>query len=235
MEKIRTLLHDIYALTFPDHCAACLQAISVNENYLCADCRLNLPLTNFHLTDENPVKKMFWGRIPVEFAMSYFFFSKQSRVQHLIHRIKYYGLKELAVEIGRMMGRAIEESNRFKNSLDLIVPVPLHPRKLKKRGFNQSEYLAQGIAEILLLPLITNNLIRVIHSPSQTRKSRFQRWKNVAGIFEVKNPDEFKNKHVLLVDDVITTGSTIEACYLPLSVIPDLKFSIASIGFAHDV
>lgn len=201
--------------------------------YLCTQCKLSLPLTNFHLLDENPIKKMFWGRIPLHYATSYYYFSKESRVQKLIHNIKYYGLQHLAVEIGRYMGRAILQNPQIIEHIDLIAPVPLHPRKLKSRGFNQSECLAKGISEVTQKPISVENLVRLVHSPTQTRKSRYKRWENVSGIFNVKNKEEFKNRHILLVDDVITTGSTIEACFEAMKETENLKLSIASIAFAH--
>jgi len=225
---------NLLGFSFPELCPACRRGMSGHEKLLCSDCRTNLPLTNFHLMEENPLKKMFWGRVPLEYAMSYYFFSKQTRVQQLIHHIKYRGLKELAVEVGRMMGRAIQENEKFCNAVEVIIPVPLHPKKLRKRGFNQSECLGRGISELIKKPLSTQNLIRQIHNPTQTKKSRFQRWKNVSGIFELLNAEELNGKHVLLVDDVVTTGSTIEACYLALKKANDVRISLASIGFAHD-
>lgn len=234
MAKRSNILKDVFNLSFPQLCCACKVALDENEKYICTSCRLSLPLTNFHLLNDNPLIKMFWGRVPLQYATSYFYFSKESRVQRLIHNIKYHGLKDLAVDIGKMMGNAIKENSNFTDSVEVVIPVPLHPKKLKIRGFNQSECLAEGISRQLNKKMNKDNIIRVVHSPSQTRKSRYHRWENVSGIFEVRNEEELVNKHILLIDDVVTTGSTIEACYTAVKNIHGVRISVAAIAFAHD-
>ncbi|MBN2774930.1 MAG: ComF family protein, partial [Prolixibacteraceae bacterium] len=151
--------------------------------------------------------------------------------QKLIHFLKYKGLKEIGFEIGKHFGFEMAESGCFSD-IDMIIPVPLHPKKLKKRGYNQSEWIAKGFAFGLKKPVNTDSLHRIVFTSTQTRKTRFERWKNVEGIFEVTEPDKFYNKHILLVDDVITTGSTLEACAFSMQKIPGIKISVASLGYA---
>jgi len=195
------------------------------------DCWLDLPVTNFHNEDENKVAQLFWGRINITHATAYFSYKKGSRYRQLIYAIKYRGLKELGFEIGKKFGTELKETSNF-GAVDLLVPVPLHPKKQKIRGYNQSEWIARGIANAMDLPVITNNLIRKVHTPTQTNKSRFERWQNVEEIFDVEKPEIFTGKHVLLIDDVVTTGSTLEACALHLLKINGIKVSIATLAFA---
>lgn len=194
-------------------------------------CLHDIPRTRFHLSSENKVEQLFWGRVNIEKATSYFFFRKGSRYQKLIHFLKYKGLKEIGFEIGKHFGFEMAESGYFSD-VDMIIPVPLHPKKLKKRGYNQSEWIAKGFAFGLNRPVNTDILHRIVFTSTQTRKTRFERWKNVEGIFEVTEPDKFYNKHILLVDDVITTGSTLEACAFSMQKIPGIKISVASLGYA---
>jgi ComF family protein len=177
------------------------------------------------------VAQLFWGRIPIENATSFFSYKKGSNYQHLIHFIKYKGLKELGFETGRKFGLILSDSDIY-NIIDVIIPVPLHPKKEKKRGYNQSEWIASGLAQSMQKPISINNLIRNLHTSTQTQKNRFERWQNVENIFTVNDANEFKNKHILLVDDVVTTGSTLEACAFELLKIENVKISIVTLGFA---
>ncbi|MDB4581985.1 phosphoribosyltransferase family protein [Draconibacterium sp.] len=195
------------------------------------ECWHDLPVTNFHLNEENKVAQLFWGRIKVEYATSFFSYKKGSKYQQLIHYIKYKGLKELGIVTGQKFAYSLLESNYFKN-IDVLVPVPLHPKKQKKRGFNQSELIARGMAEVLQKPVSRDNLYRDVFTATQTRKNRYDRWQNVEGIFNVKHPEEFSGKHILLVDDVVTTGSTLEACAHQLLKLENTKVSIATLAFA---
>ncbi|MFC2114215.1 ComF family protein [Bacteroidota bacterium] len=226
------VIHDTVDFFYPRNCSACGCSLERNEELICLDCSNTLPRTHFHNLKENPVSKVFWGRIPLQWATAYFYFAKESRVQEALHHIKYKGQKDLAVIIGQWFGEDLKSNPVFYHSIDYIIPVPLHPKKEKQRGFNQSEYLAKGMAEKMNKSISVGNLVRNVHTSSQTRKSRFKRWENVKDIFEVKDKGYFTGKHVLLVDDVITTGSTIEACYAALSDCPGLKLSIASIAYA---
>jgi len=201
------------------------------EKYICLKCLFDLPRTNFHSIHGNKVEQQLWGKVQIEHATSYFYFRKGSRYQKLIHYLKYKGLKELGEEVGKHFGFDLCESPDF-SEIDVIIPVPLHPRKFRKRGYNQSEWIAKGLGFALNKPVDSNNLVRKVHTSTQTQKSRFDRWKNVEGIFEVQQPEMLHNKHVLLVDDVMTTGSTIEACSVALLKVSGLKISVATLAYA---
>ncbi|PIF06145.1 MAG: amidophosphoribosyltransferase [Draconibacterium sp.] len=231
MNKLSEYLKDITEFIYPSLCVTCQKRLISQEKFLCIACWSDLPLTRFHLQPGNPVEKLFWGRVKIENATAYFSYKKGSKYRRLIHDIKYRGMKELGYEAGRKFGFMLSES-KWINQIDVIVPVPLHRKKEKKRGYNQSEWIARGISEVLHIPLIVKNLKRVKHSATQTRKSRFERWKNVENIFEVVNPEIFNEKHVLLIDDVVTTGSTIEACTIALKKRCNAKVSVATLGFA---
>lgn len=231
MNKLTRGLSDIVELFFPDLCVTCGDRLVSQEKYLCMICWSDLPVTNFHLNAGNKVAQLFWGRTEVENATSFFSYKKGSRYQQLIHFIKYKGLKELGFEAGRKFGFVLNDSKAFC-TVDIIIPVPLHPKKKKERGFNQSDWIAHGIAESLKKPVSVDNLTRKVFTSTQTRKNRFERWQNVEGIFSINNPEELKGKHVLLIDDVVTTGSTLEACAFHLHKLDNTKVSIATLAFA---
>jgi ComF family protein len=183
------------------------------------------------LQPDNHVAQLFWGRCYVEKAAAFSFYARGSRMRKLIHRLKYSGVKELGTELGRIYGSALKSSGFFSD-IDVILPVPLHPSKQRMRGFNQSECISAGISGIAGLPLDTTCLERMVRTPSQTKRSRYERWTNVDGIFHVTNPDAIRGKHILLVDDVITTGSTIEACVGELLRYDNVKVSVVALGCA---
>lgn len=224
------MLFDFIALIYPENCAACGQTLLKNEKTLCTHCIIQLPKTNYWLYKDNPVSKIFWGRIPVENACSFLHFTKGGNVQHLLHQLKYKGNQMAGILAGKLFGS--ELLNTPFSEIDAIVPVPLHLAKLKKRGYNQSELIAQGLSESIQKPLAKNWLIRKIASETQTKKNRFMRWENVKEIFATDNEAEFEGKHILLVDDVVTTGATIEACAQLLLKVKNVKVSIAALASA---
>jgi len=175
------------------------------------------------------VDKLFWGRVKFEQSSSYYKLNKGGKVQELIHQLKYRGQKEVGEYIGKVFGSELK-SLGWKP--DLIVPVPLHPKKLRKRGYNQSECFADGISTSMNIPVITNALVRLNFTETQTKLDRDKRWENVRYAFRIQNAPEFENKHILLVDDVVTTGATIEACAEVLLQIPGVKVSVATIAYA---
>jgi ComF family protein len=217
---------------FPHNCIGCGSDVIENESLLCLNCLNDLPHTNFALHANNPVEKKFWGRLALTSGMSEFYFSQDSIVQNMIHELKYHGNKKAGHYFGNMIGKSLLNSNRFH--VDVIVPLPLFERKEKARGYNQSEMICNGIAEIINKPLIKNNVIRQVFTETQTKKHRLERWKNVENIFFVARPSELEGKHILLVDDIITTGSTIEACGSEILKVKDAKLSIASFAIASN-
>ena len=178
----------------------------------------------------NPLEKKFWGRLSLTSATSELYFSKNSIVQNMIHEFKYRGNKKAGHYFGNLIGRNLLNSNRF--NVDVIVPLPLFIRKEKMRGFNQAEILCNGIAEILNKPVIEKNVTRKIFTESQTKKHRTERWKNVEGIFYINDPKNLEGKHILLVDDVITTGATLEACGSEILKIAGTTLSVAALAMA---
>jgi ComF family protein len=223
------MINDFLAMIFPKVCYACGKSLFKKEECICLYCLYHLPKTNFHLHHDNPVIKLFWGRVNIFSAAALFSFSKGGKVQHLIHQLKYKGKKEIGISLGKFYGNELKQSPLFAPA-EVVVPVPLHPKKLKKRGYNQSEMFAQGIAEAMKINIPKEALIRTRASETQTKKSRFARWKNVEEIFSVTVPDALKGKHVLLVDDVVTTGSTLEACAEKILRVPGTKVSIATLA-----
>ncbi len=225
------LLNDFFKLIFPLTCAACGKVLVKNERVICLSCNYNLPRTNFHYDCNNPVSRIFWGRIRIENATAFYFFNKGSSFRHLVHELKYNNRKDIGMELGRIFGYEISGVEGF-SQVDMVIPVPLHMKKLKKRGFNQSEFIARGISEALCKPLDVCSVIRSFNSSTQTRKNRYDRWLNVAGIFTVVNPDILIGKHILLADDVITTGATIEACAAEILKVEGSKVSVAALAVA---
>ncbi len=201
----------LMSLLFPEVCCACHSALADGEKLLCVECRVNLPRTNFHQFQDNPVSRLFIGRIPIDAATSLFYFRKQSKVQNLVHGLKYKSQKDLSVQLGLMLGMDIHQSENFKDT-QVVIPVPLHKAKLKSRGYNQSEGFAAGIAAATNALSLPYGIERQVNTSTQTRKSRLERWTNVKDVFAVSEPLEVYKKNVLIVDDVVTTGATLEAC-----------------------
>ena len=210
---------------------ACGDSLYKKEECICTYCRYHLPKTNFHLEADNEVSKIFWGRADLLSAAAYYYFNKGSRVQNLLHQLKYKGQKEVGTFIGNLYGKELLESALF-NTVNMIIPVPLHPKKKKRRGFNQSDYFAEGLSQGMGVEWSPEILIRAVANESQTKKSRFMRWQNVDSIFQVKQENQIAGKHVLLVDDVVTTGATLEASAQSLLKIPGTKVSIVTIACA---
>ncbi len=185
-----------------------------------------MPETNFELYPNNPVEKNFWGRLPLAGATAQFYFTKESLMQHLMHQFKYKGNKELGLQFGRMMGDQLQRSHRFE--VDALIPLPLFPAKEKRRGYNQATILCKGMAENIQAPVLEDVIIRPQHTETQTKKGRVERWKNMEGKFVLVKPDAICNKHLLLIDDVVTTGATLEACGNELLKAGNVRLSIAT-------
>ena len=222
-----SLLH----LAFPHTCAGCGSDLLDKDQLLCVYCHSALPLTSFHLHSNNPVEKLFWGRLPITHATAQYYFSKESLVQRLMHAFKYKGNKDLGFFLGKMMGYQLQQSNRFLH-VDALIPLPLFPSKERKRGYNQAAILCEGIAEVLQKPVLKDVVIRTKHTESQTKKSRVERWENMEGRFQLTNEATIQGKHILLVDDVVTTGATLEACGYEILRAKDVTLSIATLCFS---
>ncbi len=219
------------SLIFPKTCCACGKVISISENVLCIKCYSELPRTNYHIYKENPVANVFYGRVKLEAATSFIHFIKDSKYSKLMYKFKYEGYKEIGELLGIYFGLNLRESDFFSD-IDIIVPVPLHKIKLRNRGYNQSEYIARGISKSMNKNVVCDNLIRSKFTKTQTKMSRIDRWVNVSEKFKVLEPKDFEHKHILLVDDVITTGATIEACAQELLNINGVKVSVVSLAKA---
>ncbi len=224
-------LGSLIALVYPKLCIVCESTLYGNEELICTHCRHSLPETNFHKSPGNPVEQLFWGRLPIAHATALLYFDKGSSYRQLIHQLKYQGRKDAGQYLGRLLGSAL--TNSTFAPIDCILPIPLHKAKIRRRGFNQSQVIAEGIAEVLGIKVLRDVLHRKIYTQTQTRRKRYDRWKNVEGIFECYRPEKIENKHVLLVDDVITTGSTMEAAGTALCEGNNLKLSVASAAFSH--
>jgi len=209
--SIKNLFLDFIHLIYPNNCLLCGESLVKTESHICLFCLFSLPKTNYHLQQDNPVEKRFWGKVKVEHASSLFYFQKGSLVQKLLHELKYRGNKEIGEMLGSHLGMELLQSPFYKD-IDVIVPVPLHKNRYRKRGYNQSECIANGISSVLKKPVDTQTLIRAVETSTQTKKGVFERWENTNGIFALVDNEAFNNKHILLVDDVLTTGSTLESC-----------------------
>lgn len=226
------MLQDFLSLIYPNLCLSCENVLMKQEHLICTNCLIQLPRTYYHLVSDNPVEMIFWGRVKIEKATSWFTFQKGSRYQKLMHQLKYKGMRVVGVELGRKFGAELLENNYF-GEVDFLIPVPLHPKKEQKRGYNQSLAIADGMAQMLKKDICTDILVRNYYSETQTRKGRFERWENVSELFGVINNEKLVGKHVLLVDDIITTGSTIEACAAALLKSSNVKVSVATLGYSN--
>jgi ComF family protein len=226
------MLLEFVNLLFPNRCRACERNLLKGEELLCTFCRYKLPKTNYHKLQDNPVVKHFWGRTNVSNATAYLYFHKGDRVQQLVHLLKYKGDKEIGILLGHMFGSELFENETY-NCVDFLVPVPLHKSRQYSRGYNQSEMIATGLHDAMKIPVLNNLLLRERATETQTKKRRYNRYENMKEVFTIKNPELYKGRHFLLVDDVITTGSTLVACAEKLLKIEDAKVSIAALAYAH--
>lgn len=189
-----------------------------------------MPQTNAYKRHENPIQKIFWGRVDFCQAISFYRFHKKGRLQRLIHHFKYKGVKEIGLTLGKMMASELKKQDFF-NGIDMLVPVPIHKKKLRKRGYNQSHYLAEGISVVTNIPWRKDLIIKRLNTESQTKKGRFKRWKNVKSSFHLNDHKLNEEIHILLIDDVLTTGSTIEACAIELNKIKNVKLSLLTLAY----
>jgi ComF family protein len=232
MFTLKRYTEDLINLLFPELCYGCGNLLYHGEKNICTACLYDLPYTDYHLHPDNLLAKQFWGRLPLEAAMAMLYFKKGTKVQNLLHGFKYKNQTQIGTYLGKLMGERLAKSQCYVD-IDVIIPVPLHRKKLRLRGYNQSEYIAKGLAEELNIPMDIKSLTRIEATESQTKKARYTRYENMQGVFCVKNAEELANKHILLVDDVVTTGATLEACGNILLNHGVKKLSVAAIAFAE--
>lgn len=224
------MLHALLNLFFPPVCAGCDNLLLQNEFVICSNCRHEIPLTNHHLQPQNDASTKFFGRIPVESVTTFSYYHKKGIVQEMIHKLKYRGQEDIGTALGYWFA---EDLKSVCASADAIIPVPLHPKKLKQRGYNQVTTFGNALSDALQIPMDEKLLKRNFYSKTQTKKNLFARSELSKTLFEADFSDEHHGKHFLLIDDVLTTGSTLEACSRALLQIPDARISIACLAFSH--
>lgn len=230
MNKLIQLWQDFTALLFPRLCLACNNALLAEEHFLCLNCELALPKTNLHEHPKNVLTEKFAGRLRLEAGSALFHFSKASKTQQLIHQIKYNDKREAAISLGHQYGKILMQIPHFQ-AFDVLLPVPMHARKQILRGYNQAEMFAKGLSESMMIPMETNALVKIKMTDSQTRKTRLERLQNVEEVYELRGPSVLNGKKVLIVDDVLTTGATIEACAVAiLEKLPNAKLGFVTIA-----
>ena len=225
------LLKSLLNLLFPRVCAACGNLLLEGEDTVCTTCRFLLPKTGYENFPDNPLAQMFYGQMPFNAVMAEFFFSKTGKVQHLVHGLKYHHCRENGIFLGQEIGKSLLKAADYQG-INFIIPIPLHPKKEKIRGYNQSHVIAEGISQIMNIPIAENCLVRSVFTDTQTRKTRDERYENVKDIFALKNPEKLKGKHVLLVDDVLTTGATLMSAGKALTQVEGIKISVATVACA---
>ncbi len=220
-------ISDLLDLILPRYCAVCGDILSPGEEDICLNCLCALPVIEERRLPE--IEKLFWGIVPVERAASYFYYQKGSPYNNLLHRIKYKNHPEVATRLASTAAHELQKSGYF-NGIDAIVPLPLSKKKERKRGYNQCDYIAKGLSQVSGIPIIKGCVQRTIANETQTHKSRDERWQNVEGIFTVTNPEELHGKHILLVDDVLTTGATIASCASSITALPGTRVSLFTLA-----
>lgn len=229
---ISTHLSDLFDLAFPNNCMLCSRSLLSDEKDICFSCINTFPETGYHRLADNPVAQHFWGRVPLAHAAAYLHIHTDNIVQDMVHLLKYRGKTRIGAKLGRLYGYRLLEADSLIRDIELIVPVPLHPSRQRQRGYNQCDHFAQGLSEILGVPYAPAAMARIRENVSQTKHSRYDRWGNVAGIFALAEPETVANKHILLVDDVVTTGATIESCAGALLSGNNVRVSVATIATA---
>lgn len=230
---MKSLFENFLSLFFPSLCLWCENALLVTEKYICIGCELQLPKTNFHLTPGNAAEKTFYGRVAIENTSSFLFFQKGNITQQVVHTLKYKQQPQLGIFLGENYAYALKQCDWIK-TIDIIIPVPLHKKRLAERAYNQSQMFARGLSQVLNIPYFTHCIEKGASTSSQTKRSRFSRWKNMEDSFLITDTTLLIGKNILLVDDVITTGATLEACAIEILKIPNTKVSIATIAYTQN-
>jgi len=232
MKWMQTSLRALGHLFYPHLCVSCERVLPNPQQFVCLHCRSDWPITDMHRFRENAFTERFWGRVRLENGSAMFHFVKGGHIQSLIHALKYRSQSQVGLGLGREYGRMLSDLYADQKP-DLIIPVPLHPKKKHKRGYNQAACFGEGLSQSLLIPMEEHFLVRAVYQTSQTHKGRLDRFQNVLAAFKAKNMNQLSGKHVLLVDDVLTTGATLEACAIQLQQATDLRLSMATIAIAQ--
>lgn len=224
--KTLAYLNHFVNLVYPNYCILCESNLHQNEQTICTICEVKLPYTNYHNTIDNPIEKKLWGRVPIQMASSLLFFEKGLEVQQLISNLKYKNREDVGAKLAEIYARQLLNDQSDFLQVDLLVPIPLHYKKQKRRGYNQCDSFTKTLSERLNIPYNLKSIERKVDTISQTGKSRINRWENVSDIFQVVKPQNLKNKHILLIDDVMTTGATLEALANKVLAIEGTKVSV---------
>jgi ComF family protein len=227
---LSNITNDFLHLFFPHNCEGCGTDVLQHDQLLCAACKEKLPQTGYCITPHNPVEKVFYGRLPLQAAAAAWHFTKASLLQHLVFQLKYRNNPAIGVYLGRLLGHELMHAPAF-NTIQALVPMPLHPKKQHVRGYNQAQAICQGITAVWHKPIVTTAIVRASFTDTQTHHNRLERWENMKNVFQLQQPGLIQGKHVLLVDDVITTGASIEACGNVLLQATDSLLSVAALAF----
>ena len=230
LPKLASWIEPVFWLYFPKNCPACGRPLRLFGANICSRCSQNLPETHFFEAPGNPIEKIFYGRLPIDAGAAAWYFHKNSALQALLFQLKYKSNKEVGLFIGKQMGSLLAASDRYVG-IDALIPVPLHPQALSKRGFNQAALICEGISQVWHKPVYTSVIVRNKRTSTQTKQTRAERWENMENAFTINDPASITGKHVLLIDDVITTGATVEACGKTLLTIKGVKVSIAAAAY----
>ena len=228
-----TLLNDLWEFFFPRYCVICGKRLLQGEEHFCLNCLCALPRIRFSNQEDNKMARLLWGKMPIERAYAFLYYSKGGSVRELLFQLKYYGNQRIGSFLGRCMAKELF-STGFFDGIDGIIPVPLHDKKLKSRGYNQSELLAEGFSSVVRMRVLKDVLRRRQYTDTQTHKSNYERWNNVMDVFECTSPEQLSHKHVLLVDDVLTTGATLVACAYAFKEVEGLRISILTLAWAAE-
>jgi len=230
MAIFKSYLKDFSHLLFPHNCVGCGTDVLNENDQLCLKCFTQLPETGFFHSQDNPVEKAFYGRLDIAHAAAAYYFTKDSLLQRLMVRLKYRNDKKAGLYLGRLTGSMLKDAKRF-NDVDVLIPLPLNPKKEQERGYNQAAIICEGIAETWPKPVLKNAVIRKRFTETQTHQNRISRWQNMEGVFAVADKEALRSRHILIVDDVVTTGATLEACASIIGQIDSVTISIATVAY----
>lgn len=232
MTSIKDIFNSFIDTLFPRICPVCNNVLLSHEKHICTKCRIDIPITRYHMQEFNAMEQLFAGKTPIEKAVGYFFYEKGNPYSNILHNIKYRNNPQLGQYVAKLFAQELLSRNIFRD-IDCIIPVPLHHRKKIQRGYNQSEYIAKGFSEVFDIPVHNNIIIAHKSHESQTNKGIYERWLNTQNIFSAQDTQVLENKHVLIVDDVVTTGATLLSAALTIASVPNIKISLATLGVAR--